>query len=90
MDSFEGGDASSFVEEEAPRMDEWRNPRWIIDASIHSFNRRRRCTREDDEGETRRRTGEEKIFPCRRVARARARRVAGSKRREIDEDDDGC
>ena len=90
--SFEGGDAS-----EAPRMDECMNARARASAMddrrrarAFAFDRRRWCAREDDEGETRRRTGEEKIFACSRVARARARRVAGSKRREIDDEDDGC
>ena len=61
-------------------MNEW-NPRWIVDASIHSFNRRRRCAREDDERETRRRTGEEKIYS--RVVESRARgRDASRDRRD--------
>ena len=67
------------------------NPRWIDRRCARAFDRRRWCAREDDEGGTRGRTGEEKnIFAHSRVARARARRVAGSKRREIDEENDGC
>ena len=94
MDGFVFVDAS-----EAPRMD--ARARACVNARASAmddrrrarafaFDRRRWCAREDDEGETRRRTGEEKIFACSRVARARARRVAGSKRREIDDEDDGC
>ena len=77
--------ARECVNARASAMDDDR-PR----ARAFAFDRRRWCAREDDEGETRRQTGEEKIFACSRVARARARRVAGSKRREIDEEDDGC
>ena len=80
--------ARECVNARASAMDDRRRAR------AFAFDRRRWCAREDDEGETRRRTGEEYIyiyiFARSRVARARARRVAGSKRREIDDEDDGC
>ena len=81
--------ARECVNARASAMDDRRRAR------AFAFDRRRWCAREDDEGETRRRTGEEiyiyiYIFACSRVARARARRVAGSKRREIDDEDDVC
>jgi len=80
--------ARECVNARASAMDDRRRAR------AFAFDRRRWCAREDDEGETRRRTGEEYIYiyiyARSRVARARARRVAGSKRREIDDEDDGC
>ena len=66
----------------------------IVDARAHSHSivdggARARTTRgrRDDE---RAKKNNIYIYARSRVARARARRVAGSKRREIDDEDDGC
>ena len=86
MDGFVFVDAS-----EAPRMD--ARARACVNARASAmddrrrarafaFDRRRWCAREDDEGETRRRTGEEKyIYIC--VFSSRARE--GETRRGIEE-----
>ena len=84
MDGFVFVDAS-----EAPRMD--ARARACVNARASAmddrrrarafaFDRRRWCAREDDEGETRRRTGEEKNI-C--VSSSRARE--GETRRGIEE-----
>ena len=85
MGGFVFGDAS-----EAPRMDARARARALnarasaMDdrrrARAFAFDRRRWCAREDDEGERRRRTGEEKNI-CVSASRARE----GETRRGIEE-----
>ena len=66
------------------------NPRWIDRRCARAFDRRRWCAREDDEGGTRGRTGEEKnIYIYLRVLESRARgRDASRDRRDERLDDE--